>query len=64
VAALFNQLQKLKEEKGRFEDRQGFLFRDRDLDCGIQVVNQEIEGSGRIWHNWRTNVMVDPLDVA
>jgi hypothetical protein len=44
---LLSRLQKLKEEKERFEDRQGFLFRDRDLDQAIRVVDQEIEAVRR-----------------
>jgi predicted RNA-binding Zn-ribbon protein involved in translation (DUF1610 family) len=40
---LLSRLQKLKEEKKRFEDRQSFLSRDRDLDQAIRIVDQEIE---------------------
>jgi predicted RNA-binding Zn-ribbon protein involved in translation (DUF1610 family) len=47
AAVLLSRLQKLKEERERFEDRQGFLFRDKDLDQAIRVVDQEIEAVRR-----------------
>ena len=40
---IMSRLQKLKEERERFEDRQGFLFRDKDLDQAIRVVDREID---------------------
>ena len=47
AAGLLSRLQKLKEEKKRLEDLQGFLFRDKDLDQAIRVVDQEIEAARR-----------------
>jgi len=47
AAELLVRLQKLKDEKEKFENRQGFLFRDRDLDQAIQVVDREIESVRR-----------------
>ena len=43
AAGLISRLQKLKEDREHFEKRQGFLFRDKDLDQAIRVVDQEIE---------------------
>jgi hypothetical protein len=42
AAGLVSRLQKLKEEREGFKNRQGFLLRDKDLDQAIRVVDQEI----------------------
>ena len=41
---LYNRLQQLKQHKGRLEDRQGMIFRDKDLDSAVQAVDAEIDG--------------------
>ncbi len=47
AAELLGRFQKLKDEKEKFENRQGLIFRDRDLDQAIQIVDRENESVRR-----------------
>jgi predicted RNA-binding Zn-ribbon protein involved in translation (DUF1610 family) len=43
ATVLYNQLQQLKEQKNQLENRQGLIFRDKDLDEAIHAMEPEIE---------------------
>jgi predicted RNA-binding Zn-ribbon protein involved in translation (DUF1610 family) len=44
---LYNRLQQLKEQKNQLENRQGLIFRDKDLDEAIHAMEPEIEAVRR-----------------
>ena len=41
--ALFDRLQQLKAQKEELEEKRGLIFRDRDVENAIQIVDAEIE---------------------
>src|SRR5229473_6200476 len=41
--ALFDRLQQLKSQREELEDKLGLVFRDRDVENAIQIVDAEIE---------------------
>jgi hypothetical protein len=43
ATVLYNRLQQLKEQQHQLENRQGLIFRDKDLDKAIHAMETEIE---------------------
>jgi len=42
AVALYNRLAHLKEKSEALEQKQGIIFRDKDLDAAINAINREI----------------------
>ncbi len=47
ATVLYNRLQQLKEQQNQLENRQGLIFRDKDLDEAIHAMEPEIDAVRR-----------------
>ena len=59
--ALFDRLQQLKSQREELEEKLGLVFRDRDVENAIQIVDAEIETvQGELAKTARTKQREDP----